>query len=248
MKKLLLLLALLFLSMPAYATCWYEYSPKAYIDLDSLQKRGNIAIVWVKLLNDGNIKPIDNKKIWFTQNSMYIDLKNKKTAIKDAYFYDLNRNQVQGYTLEQLQWDVIVPDSMGDLLYEVVEKYPRINTFTSEHEWYKIEENIQIDINSLMMTNSECCNMWLRMPAENIANLKSKTKYVEAFLSVNLAKRQATVIELKQYNKNKQLLKQTKFQYLNYVEVAETNAINKAIDFIFKLSEMLDKPSNPPLK
>ena len=63
MKKILLLLALLFMSMPAYATYWYEFSEKTYIDLDSLQKTGDTAFAWVKTMNDGNIKPINNKKI-----------------------------------------------------------------------------------------------------------------------------------------------------------------------------------------
>lgn len=248
MKKFLLLLALLLMSMPAYATYWYEYSHKSYIDLDSLKKNNNIAFVWVKILNDGNYEPINNKKVWFTQNSMYIDLKNKQTALKDVYYYDLNNKVIDSYTFDKTQWNTIVPDSMGEDLYNIINKYPRIKTFTNEQEWYAITDDIYIDINSLMLTNSHCSNMRLRMPAENIANLKNKTKYVEAFMSVNLDKRQAALVELKQFDKNKKFLKQTKYPYLNYVQIGEPNAINTAIDFIFKLSEMLDKPSNLPLE
>jgi hypothetical protein len=230
------------MSMPAYATYWYEYSPKAYIDLDSLQKSNNMAFAWVKLLNDGNIDSIDNKKIWFTQNTMYIDLKNKKTAIKDAYFYDLKGNQVKSYSLEKIQWDVIVPDSMGQYLYEIVKKYPRFEKVTEEELWVDIDEQTKLDVYSLLMTNSKYCNMWLKVYKKKPKKPEVKCRYIKAFLSVNIVDNTLAVIETIEYNKKGSVVKSTKFDNLNYIR-DEEYLTKPIIDYIYKLSNMLDKPS-----
>lgn len=248
MKKFLLLLALWLMSMPAYATYWYEFSEKAYIDLDSIKKSNNIGFAWVKLLNNGNIEPINNKKVWYAMNTIYVDLKRQKTAIKDIYFYDLNNKKIEDHTFETLDWGIIIPDSMGESLYNIIEKYPRLEKLTNEQHWVELSPGLELDIYSLLMTNSECCNMWIKMDAKNITDVKRKTKYVKTFMSVNLVKRQAALLEVKEYDKNDRILSHKKDNSLSYSNIGEDGIVNYIIDYIYKLSNMLDKSSNPPLE
>jgi hypothetical protein len=247
MKKLLLLLALLFLSMPAYATYWYEYSHKAYVDLDSLKKDKNTAFVWVKLLNDGNINPVNNKKVWFTKNSIYIDLKNKRTALKDLYYYDLNNNVIETYTFDKIKWDVIVPDSMGEYLYQIVKKYPRFDKATEEELWVNVDETTKLDVFSLLMTNSQCCNMWVITYPKKPKKPNAKARYVKGFLSVNLVEQKFAILEAIEYNKNGKVVKVHKSEDLNYIKDTD-DSLKPIIDYIYKLSNLLDKSSNPPLE
>lgn len=244
MRKLILLLALLLCPLSANAAYWYEFAEKSYIDLDSLKKVNGYGYAWVKLLNDGSMPNVNDKKIWFCQNTIYVDLKNKKTAYKDVFIYDLKGNKIESYTFDNLEWNIIIPDSVAENLYNLIDKYPQIKTFTNENSWVEIAENIQIDINSLMLTNSECTNMRLIMPANNIGNLKKKTKFVEAFMSVNLEKREVALVELKEYDKNKKYLNSKKYSDLNYVHIPETNAINTAINVILKMAKKLEQEGN----
>ena len=240
MKKFLLLLALLLMSMPAYATYWYEYSHKSYVDLDSLKKDKNTAFVWVKLLNDGNISPVDNKKVWFTQNSMYIDLKNKRTAIKDVYYYDLNNNQIKSYNLDKLQWDIIVPDTMAELLYETVKKYPRYEKVTDEELWVDIDEQTKLDVFSLLMTNSQCCNMWVITYPKKPKNPNAKSRYVKGFLSVDLVEQKFAILEAIEYNKKGKVVKMHKSEELNYIKDTD-NSLKPIIDYINNLEKALQQ-------
>ena len=240
MKKFLLLLALWLISMPAYATYWYEYSHKAYVDLDSLIKDKNTAFVWVKLLNDGNINPVDNKKVWFTQNSVYIDLKNKKTAIKDVYYYDLNNNEIKSYNLDKLQWDIIVPDTMAELLYETVKKYPRYEKVTEEELWVDIDDQTKLDVFSLLMTNSKCCNMWVISYPKKPKKANAKTRYIKGFLSVNLIEQKCAILEAIEYNKKGKVVKVHKFEELNYIKDTD-NSLKPIIDYINNLEKALQQ-------
>lgn len=242
MKKLLVLLILLFMSMPAYATYWYEYSPKSYVDFDTLQKNSNYAFVWVKILNNGNYEPINNKKVWFTQNSMYIDLKNKKTALKDVYYYDLNNNVIESYSLDKTQWDVIVPDSMGEYLYQAVKKYPRFDKVTEEELWVDIDEQTKLDVFSLLMTNNNCCNACLKVYKTKLKNSKTKTRYFKIFVSLNLNESKCALIEMTEYNKKGNVVKVTKFDNLNYI-ADKDETFKPVIDYIKNLEKALAKPN-----
>lgn len=240
MKKLFVLLALLFMSMPAYATYWYEFAHKSYIDLDSLQKNSNIALVWVKILNQGNFEPIDNKKVWFSQSSMYVDLKNKRTALKDVYYYDLKNNVIENHRADKLQWNTIVPDSMGEYLYKVVKKYPRFDKVTEEELWVDIDEYTKLDVFSLLMTNSRCCNMWVKVYKTKPKTPNAKTKYMKAFLSVNLVEQKCAMIEMIEYNKKGKVVKINKFDELNYIKDTD-DSLKPIIDYINNLEKALQQ-------
>ena len=123
MKKFLLLLLLLFVSIPVFASNWCEYDENSYIDLDSIKRVDNIASFWQKHINKGNIRDVDNKKVAFAMDFSYFDFTSKKHAIKEIYFYGLDNKLIKKYSLN-LKWDVIVPDSKSDYLYKVVDNYP----------------------------------------------------------------------------------------------------------------------------
>jgi hypothetical protein len=235
MKKLILLLALLLCPLSANATYWYEYSYKSYADLDTIKKSANTAFIWAKVLNDGNMKPINNKKVWFAKNSTYVDLKNKKIALKDIYYYDTDGNFIDSVNLDKLYWDVIVPGSMAEDLYKLVKKYPRFEKVTDKELWVDIDEYTKLDVFSLFMTNSQCCNMW-------IITRKSATskKYFKAFLSVDLTDSKFAIIELIEYNRKGKVIKIKKFDELNYI-VDNDNVLKPIIDYINNLEKDLQQ-------
>ena len=124
MKKLLLLIMLLFFSTPAFASNWYEYSKNSYIDLHSIKKNGHIIYFWQKHINNGKIPDVNNKKVAFAMDVTYFDLKNKKEAIKEAYFYGLDNRPIEHISVDNLEWEFIVPDSKSDKLFNAVSEYP----------------------------------------------------------------------------------------------------------------------------
>lgn len=238
MKKIILLLALLLCPLSANAAYWYEYAEKSYIDLDSLKKTNQYAFAWVKILNKGTFEPINNKKVWYVLNTIYVDFKNNKTAIKDVYFYDLDNKMLENYTLDELKWEIIVPDSMADSLYNVVDKYPRFETYAEKELWVDISDEIQLDILSLLMTNSECCNMWLKVYKKKPKTPNAKTKFVKTFLSVNLVENKFAVLDVIEYNKNGKIVKATKYDNLNYI-VDDENYMKPVVDYIKNLEKRL---------
>jgi hypothetical protein len=67
-------------------------------------------------------------------------------------------------------------------------------------------------------------------------------------MSVNLVKRQVALLEVKEYDKNDRILSHKKDNSLSYSNIGEDGIVNYIIDYIYKLSNMLDKSSNPPLE
>jgi hypothetical protein len=238
MKKVLVLLAMFGFALQANATYWYEFAHKSYVDLDSLKKSKDMAFIWVKLLNEGDVAPIENQKIWYTLNTMYVDLKNKKTALKEIYYYDLSHNKVDSYNVEQLQWDTIVPESRADFLYNVVEKYPRFEKITEEELWVDVDEQTQLDVFSLLMTNSNCCNMWVKVYKKKPKKPQAKCKYFKALLSVDLVENKFAVIESIEYNKKGKVVKINKYKDLTYTP-DDDNSIKPLVDYINNLTKLL---------
>lgn len=243
MKKVLVLLAMFGFALQANATYWYEFAHKSYVDLDSLKKSQNMVFVWAKLLNDGNISPIENKKVWYTLNTMYIDLKNKKIAVKDLYYYDLNNERIEKISSEKLDWNIVIPDSLAESLYEVVEKYPRFEKAIDEELWVDIDEQTKLDVYSLLMTNSECCNMWLKVYKKKLKTPNTKSGFVKAFLSVNLVENTMAVIETIEYNKKGEIVKINKFNDLIY-EKDNDGSIKPIVDYIINLDKLLEQKNN----
>jgi hypothetical protein len=243
MKKILFTLLVLFFSMPAYATCWYEFCEKCYVDLDSLTKTNGVVSVWTKKLNTGNVEPVKNKKIWFTTQKMYINLKTKKLAIKEVYWYDLNGENVDYFQDEKLYWDTIAPDTVAYFLYDVVYKYPRLKKFTEKELWVNIDDKTKLDVLSLLMTNSNCCNASIIAYAKKPKRPNDKVRYVKAFLSLDLVEQKCAIIEAIEYNKKGKIVKVKKYDNLNYIR-DEENSFKPIIDYILNLSKELENKKN----
>lgn len=245
MKKFIIaLFTLLLFQNCCLAAYWKEFAYKSYIDLDTIEKKENgICKVWVKLLNDGDFKPINDKKIWYSLNTVYIDLKNKKYAIKDVFFYDLNNNNVSNISADTLKWDINIPDSLSEHLYNEVLDYPYVNNIKTEENWVKVNPDLEIDINSILLTNNECTNLKIKYNVQNekLSDISRRTRYTKASLSVNLVKKQAAIISVAEYDKNNKLIRVKKNNGLNYRNVNEDTPVNDAINFIYALVDKLEK-------
>ena len=99
---------------------------KNYIDVSSITWHKDTVSFWIKSLNPGTWKPFKNKKIWYSKDYIAVDCKEKKFAIKSSLFYDLQGGVIDSYDVNYdsiLDWNRIVPDTNGDILYQAFCKY-----------------------------------------------------------------------------------------------------------------------------
>ena len=106
---------------PVLASEWSELYSKAYIDMESINWKGNVVSFWTKTLNPGNWKPIDNKKIWYLLSYNKISCKDKKSSFQTLVAYDLKGEAVSSLDIPDasLEWTNIIPDTRDDILYNV---------------------------------------------------------------------------------------------------------------------------------
>ena len=239
MKKLFLsLFVLLVLSniTPCFATYWYEFAEKSYIDLDSISKKNNLGFAWVKILNNGDIEPIGGEKIWYSLNTIYVDLKYKKISLKDVYYYGLKNNLLYNKKAEKPIWDIVVPASLADYLVETVKNYPKLKKFTDEEFWARLDETTYIDVFSLLMTNNECCNVRVK----TFTNKKQNSKYIISLLSINLVKQEVAIVEAELYNKKGKKIKHIGDGNLHYSSYKNEASFIAIEEFIKELSKELE--------
>ena len=136
MKKFFVLLGLLlFFVTPVFSATWVQIGNKLYIDRDSISTYiddKNIThkeqkIYWRKDLNDGSNVFRDaekryNKKIGYLMFQGIVNLSNKTSCSKTIIFYDIKGNVIDSYTFSDnlLNWNRIVPDTLGEFLYSLV--------------------------------------------------------------------------------------------------------------------------------
>lgn len=136
MKKFFVLLGLLlFFVTPVFSATWVKVDDKLYIDRDSISTYiddKNIThkeqkIYWRKDLNDGSNVFRDaekryNKKIGYLMFQGIVNLSNKTSCSKTIIFYDIKGNVIDSYTFSDnlLNWNRIVPDTLGEFLYSLV--------------------------------------------------------------------------------------------------------------------------------
>ena len=242
-KKLILLLTVLLFANPCNASNWVEFSYKSYFDLESLQGYNGIATVWTKMLNTGSIDPINGKKVWFEKIKLTINCNTKMVKAQDYAVYDIDGNILFSEPSNNYHFEGIIPDSVGDQLYNAV--CPQKTRPITDEYWVKIAPDAEIDINSLLMTNKKCTNMLIKLyntPATK--GLKRKTLYATALFSVNLFDKQASWIEIIEYDKNHKPINYTQYQNLHYQNITNDSIINKAIDFITNLTEQVEIKQN----
>ena len=242
-KKLILLLTIMLFANPCNASNWVEFSYKSYFDLESLQGDNGIATVWTKMLNTGNINPINGKKVWFETSKLTINCNNKMVKAQDYAVYDIDGNILYSEHSNNYHFEGIIPDSVGDQLYNAV--CPQKTRPIADEYWVKIAPDAEIDINSLLMTNKKCTNMLIKIYNNpQTKDLKRKTVYATALLSVNLFDKQAARIEIIEFDKNHKPIKHTQYQNLHYENIYDGGVIYKAIDFVNNLILKLEKQQN----
>ena len=116
MKKYIIIIALLIISLPCFAVNWEECGYKTYIDLSTWRKEGNHISAWIKTLNPGDWKLIDNKKVWFSIEYATAYCDSRMISIKNLIYYDLQGNVIRSYNeLPTLMH--VVPGSVGESNY-----------------------------------------------------------------------------------------------------------------------------------
>lgn len=119
MKKFLLLMLLL-VCLPSFAANWVQYSEKGWYDISSWQRSGYIVRVWFKDLNDGTMKLIDNKKVWYDISYIQANCAERKINVKSIATYGLNGELLYSNSWNYPDWQDVVPESKGELKYYIL--------------------------------------------------------------------------------------------------------------------------------
>jgi hypothetical protein len=122
MKKLLILFVLLFLSMSAYAEYWYEYSTKAYIDLDSVSGTQYQKRAWVKTLNPGDWELEKNKKVWYWMTYEEVKCSSATFDHRTLAFtsYDIDGKYLSSFENRNSGWSYVIPGTRGYKMAETI--------------------------------------------------------------------------------------------------------------------------------
>lgn len=120
MKKFSLVIFIIVSIVPVFAADWKEIYPKNYIDVSSITWDRYVVSFWTKSLNPGDVKPINNKKVWYRNYYIALNCKEKKLAFKSIVYYDLQGKVIDSIDVDDLllQWHNVVPDTTGDLFYQ----------------------------------------------------------------------------------------------------------------------------------
>lgn len=120
MKKILIVLFLLCIALPVFAANWVQYDEKGWFDENSFKFDGKIASAWFKELNNGNIKPFNNKKVWYTLSLFQADCENKQYNLKTLIIYGLDDEALDSYSRNIPKWQDVVPDTRGEYKYMIM--------------------------------------------------------------------------------------------------------------------------------
>lgn len=123
MKKILIVFVLMLFSS-AYAADWVEVYHKYYLDLSSFEKHynngGTYITVWSKVLNDGDMKPRNNKKVWYSKSKEYYDCTNRKVGDSFIIYYGLDGKVLDRYDFGKPVYSEVIPDTVGETLWNYV--------------------------------------------------------------------------------------------------------------------------------
>lgn len=132
MKKNIIIIFLLFIMLPAFASDWVQISEKDYMDLSSINEYNAIGLyaddvlysVWIKNLNDKsefwtNLEKMLNKKLWYSMSQHVVNCSRREIATKHSALYDTKNNSIYDKEL-YLEWGSVVPDTNGEYLYSLV--------------------------------------------------------------------------------------------------------------------------------
>lgn len=140
MKKVFFVFtAFLVFSLQSHATAWVQVSDNEYIDKDSIEyyindqseTKFDKKTYWVKRFYSEDsfkdIEKITKKKVAYCLIQEVLDMTQKRYAIKSIVVYDKDGNSIYPimYKDYQLEWNTIIPDSYGELRYNLIRK-PRL--------------------------------------------------------------------------------------------------------------------------
>jgi hypothetical protein len=120
MKKILALVILLSITAPVFATDWKVIFEKKYLDISSIERKGDIITFWTKFLRKDSkeLAPGLNKPYWYILHHWNMDCANKKERIDTLAIYGLKGELIYSddYTPE---WNTIIPDTYADGFYNI---------------------------------------------------------------------------------------------------------------------------------
>lgn len=133
MKKIVFLFVLLLVSMPSFASNWFQLDEKNYIDLESIEQYKNQwgenqygkYSFWLKSLNDKSARFTDvekvlKKKIWYQMQNFVVDCNQKSIGLNEFVTYDVQNNVLGDYNHSYIDYMKIVPDSRGESWYYLI--------------------------------------------------------------------------------------------------------------------------------
>lgn len=123
MKKIVIVLFLCFTigASSVLASQWAEICSKTYVKIEKYQ--GDKVFYWVKILNDGKIKPINSKKVSHKMLYEVSDCSNNTIWLQNYYAYGTSGEVLDSSTSDYPEYQQIVPQSVGEALQSYVCTY-----------------------------------------------------------------------------------------------------------------------------
>lgn len=133
MKKIVLIIICLIISIPALCATWEEIGYKQYVDVSSItQSNARYYYAWFKELNPGDWEKVNNKYHYYTQSYFVFDCDSKKMDVVSSIEYGLNGNILNRFDFvsdydpkTSSSWINIAPDSIGEKKYNLICKLLR---------------------------------------------------------------------------------------------------------------------------
>jgi len=118
MKKILMVILLLGLSLPVIAANWIEVANKQYLMIEKIE--GKNVYYWVKTLNDGTFKKIDNIIPAYNMAHYVSDCTKNQAKNLAFYSYSKNGDIVGSFEDENLytSWKTPIPQSNGEYWHQ----------------------------------------------------------------------------------------------------------------------------------
>ena len=92
-----------------------------YIKIEKYQN--NKIFYWTKLLNDGTIEPIGNKKVKYKMIYYVSDCSNKTMGMINGYTYDLSGNAIDSFISQYYSYEPVIPKTVGESMHNYACSY-----------------------------------------------------------------------------------------------------------------------------
>ena len=123
MKKIFLTFIVLLFPVSVFAANWVEVSHKVYVNTDNLIPSGKTQFFWVKWLNPGDWDLVNKQKVWYEMRYTKIYCMTAESSLSEVTIYDLNGKPIDSFSAYKEHRFKIVPESIGEALYDFVCNY-----------------------------------------------------------------------------------------------------------------------------